>query len=86
MQAYSRDYTAWGARERGRPEFVVLPGSTEDVQAVVSLANRLGFPYSVISGAMSFQDVMAVKPYWCIVDFKRMTSLRVGERNRYAVM
>jgi len=86
MQAYHRDYTAWGTKVRRRPEFVILPGSTEDVQAIVRLAQRYKFPYSVVSGAMLFQDVVAVKDYWGIVDFKRMTRLEIDEKNMYALI
>lgn len=86
MQTYSRDYTAWGTRVRRRPELVVLPGSAEDVQAIMRLANRYKFPFSVVSGAMSFQDVVAVKPYWCIIDFKRMNRLEIDDKNLYAII
>jgi len=39
LQAYSRDYYAVGILRRRRPEFVLMPGSTEDVQKIVKLAN-----------------------------------------------
>ena len=69
MACYSRDYTAWGSQVRKRPEFVVLPGCTADVQAFMRLSQRLDFPYSVVSGAMMGQETLALKPYWCILDF-----------------
>ena len=86
MQTYSRDYTAWSTSVRRRPEFVVLPGSTEDIQEIIRLANRYGFPFSVISTGMSFQDVVAIRPYWCMIDFKRMTGIEIDDKNMYAVI
>jgi len=86
MQAYHRDYTCWGNKVRRRPEFVVLPGNTEDVQNIIRLANRYLFPYSVISGAMLFQDVVAVKPYWCMIDLKRMMKVEIDARNMFAMI
>jgi len=65
MKAYSRDCYATGVLQRRGPEFIVLPGSTEDVQAIVKLANRYKFPFSVIGSGL-FQHIHgAVKDYWC---------------------
>jgi len=86
MQAYHRDYTCWGNSARRAPEFVVLPGSTEDVKKIVALANRHHFPYVPVSGAMLMQDTVAVKPYWCIVDFKRMNRIEIDAKNMHAVI
>jgi len=86
MQTYTRDYTSWATRLRRRPEFVVLPANVEDVQVIIRLANRYKFPFSVVSGAMTFQDVVAVKPYWCIIDFKRMTGLKIDKKNMCAII
>jgi len=71
--------------ERG-PEFVVLPGSTEDVQQIVKVANRYKFPFSVISTGLFSPVTSAVKPYWCIVDTKRMNKFAIDEKNMYAVI
>ena len=39
--AYVRDFFAVSSLRRQRPEFITLPGSTEDVQRIVKLANKL---------------------------------------------
>jgi len=87
LLAYSRDMfgVSLFRRKRG-PEFVALPGSTEDVQRIVQLANRYKFPFSVISGGWMFPLMGAARAYWCIIDFKRMTGLEIDEKNMYAVI
>ena len=85
--AYSRDMFAVSVLRRKRgPEFIALPGSTEDVQRIVQLANRYKFPFSVISGGWMFPLMGAARPYWCIIDFKRMTRLEIDENNMYAII
>jgi len=72
---------------KGRAEFVVLPGSTEDVQQIIRLANRLKFPFSVMSAGMIGTCFAAEGiPYWCQIDLKRMDELEINEKNMYAVI
>ena len=85
-QAYSRDFYAVGSLRRRSPEFIALPGSTEDVQQIIKLANRYKFPFSVIGGGLIFPVIGARKPYWCIVDPKRMNRLEIDEKNMYAIV
>jgi len=63
---------------RGRSEFVVLPGNTADVQAIIKLdgATSTGLPYSghvlgADSGRVSRRRAF---PNWCQIDPKRMDS------------
>jgi hypothetical protein len=87
VRAYARDMFALSTMRRKRPpEFVALPGSTEDVRQIILLANRYRFPYSVMSTGWMFPMLGAVKPYWCIIDFKRMTRIEFDTRNMYAVV
>jgi glycolate oxidase len=86
MQAYSRDFYAMSTLRRRSPEFIVLPGSTEDVQQILKLANRYQFPYSVIGTGLLFVLLGAIRPYWCIIDTKRMNRLVVDEKNMYAII
>ncbi len=86
IEAYSRDFYAASVLHRQSPEFVVLPGSTADVQQVVRLANRYEFPFSVIGSGLLFPVIGARKPHWCIVDTKRMDRIEVDEKNMYAVI
>jgi len=76
---------AYSLRRRS-PEFIALPGSTEDVQQIIRLANRYQFPFSVIGGGLIFPVIGARKPYWCIVDPKRMNRLEIDDKNMYAVV
>ena len=86
MQAYSRDYYAVGILRRRRPEFVLMPGSTEDMQKIVKLANRYKFPLSIIGTGMFLPTVVAAADYWCIIDSKRLNRVEVDEKNMYAII
>ncbi|MFC2018796.1 FAD-binding oxidoreductase [Chloroflexota bacterium] len=86
MQAYSRDCYAAAVLKRRRPEFVALPGSTEDIVAIIKMANRLGMPFSVIGSGLFFPHTVAVRDYWCIVDPKRMKRLEVDATNMTAII
>ena len=85
-QAYSRDFYAVSVLHRQSPEFIALPGNTEDVQQIIGLANRYQFPFSVIGSGLIFPVIGARKPYWCIVDTKRMNKIEIDDNNMYAVI
>ena len=84
-QAYSRDFWCYGVPEGTLPDFVVMPGSTEDVQQVVKLANRYKFPFAVHSSGNMLPFTQAVRPYWCMIDTKRMDSIEIDEKNMFAI-
>jgi len=86
MNAYSRDFYAWSAFRKSYPEFIVLPGSTEDVQQIIRLANRYKFPFSVMGSGLIFPFIAAIRPYWCMVDPKRMNKMEIDEKNMYAII
>jgi len=86
MEAYKRESQTPTFLIRGKPEFIVLPGSTADVQQIIRLANRHKFPYSVIGSGLLFAIVSAVKPYWCMIDTKRMDRIEIDEKNMYAII
>ena len=86
LQAYTRGFYAASVLRSRMSEFVVLPGSTEDVQLVVRLANRYQFPFSVMGSGLTFPFIAATRPYWCIVDTKRMGCLEIDEKNMYAIV
>jgi len=86
-QAYSRDFFAASVLQRqNKPEFIALPGTTEDVQQIVKLANRHKFPFSVIGSGLIFPIIGARKPYWCLVDTKRMNKIEIDDKNMYAII
>jgi len=86
VEAYSRESQAPSVATRGRAEFIVMPGNTEEIQAVVRLANRLGYPYSVVGSGLAFGTTAAVRPYWVLIDTKRMNRLTIDRRNMFAVV
>ncbi len=86
MEAYTRESQAPSLATRGRAEFIIMPGTTEDVQEIVRLAARYKSPYSVLGGGMFMSFTAAVKPYWCMIDTKRMGRLQIDERNMYAII
>jgi glycolate oxidase len=86
MEAYSRESQTASSRTKIRPEFIVLPRSTEDVQQILKLANRYNFPFSAACTGLWFNTTAAVKPYWCYIDLKRMDRLEMDERNMYAIV
>ena len=86
MEAYTRESQAPGFVTRGRAEFIVMPGNTEDVQEIVRLAHRYKFPFSVLASGLAMGMIAAVKPYWCLIDTKRMSRLEIDEKNMYALV
>jgi len=88
-QAYSRDWTAPGILEPRRPEFVVLPGSVEDVRAITKLANRLKFNLLPIgTGLCGLAGTLPNRGCTVTVDLaKRMNRIiRLDSKNMYAVV
>jgi len=84
-EAYGRERPL--LTSKGRAEFVVLPGNTEDVRKIVRLANRYRFPFSVTSAGMSGVCFAAEGiPYWCQIDLKRLDNLEIDEKNMYAIV
>jgi len=61
------------------PRYVVLPGSAEEVQAVVRLANGLGLPYAVRgNGGSVFGFVFSEG---IVLDMNRMREIRIDPEN-----
>jgi len=88
-------YTCFGFGARGaapadryftRPEAVVLPGSVEDVQAIVKHCNRSGVKYRASS--TSYGAASAVKkPNTIFIDLRRMNRIiEFDTRNMYIVI
>ncbi len=87
MEAFSRDaMTPYQVTKDERFEFVVLPGSTEDVQQIVKLANHYKFPYSAVCSGMWALLTCSTKPYWCMLDLKRMNRIEIDKKNMYAII
>ena len=71
---------------RYRPAAVVLPESTEEVQAIIKIANRLGFTYIPV-GTNLLPPTIPVRPDTIIIDPKRMDRIiELDEKNMYAIV
>ena len=69
-----------------RPAAVVLPSSTEEVQAIIRIANRYGFNYIPV-GSNLLPPTIPVRPDTIIIDPKRMNRiLEIDGKNMYAVV
>ena len=68
------------------PEAVVLPGSTDEVQAIVRACNRSGTKVKAISTGW-FDTAQALSPGTVILDLRRMNRiLEIDEKNMVAVV
>ena len=88
LEAFSRESQTEMYLTRSRCEFIVLPGSTEDIQAILRLANRHQFPCSVTSTGLLLLSCFPVKgyDYWCLIDPKRLNHFYIDEKNMCAVV
>ena len=85
--AYSRGGFGKDIMDIGRmkPVCVVLPGSTEEVQAIVRIANRYKFPY--IPTSTYFVGWCAPqRPNTVIIHLKRMDKYEIDAKNQLAIV
>ncbi len=76
-----------GTAEPHRPDYVVAPRTTGQVQEIVRLANREKVPVVPLGGGLSLAGLAVPLKGGILVDLKRMDSiLEVNERGRYAVL
>ncbi|MFH1135045.1 MAG: FAD-binding oxidoreductase [Pseudomonadota bacterium] len=81
---YSRDQ---GTMEPRDPDFVVLPGTVEEVQKIVLLAGREKLPVVPLGGGLVLSGLSRALKGGVILDMKRMNRiLEVNEKSRYAVV
>lgn len=70
-----------------RPDYVVMPKTTEEVQKIVLLANRHKVPVVPMGGALSLSGLVRSLRGGIVVDMKRMDRIiEVNEKARYAVI
>jgi glycolate oxidase len=69
-----------------RPEFVILPGSADEVEAIIKIANRFKKPF--VSGGQMYQSSFTPsKEGFITIDMKRMNRiLEINEKDMYAVV
>ncbi|MBW1710575.1 MAG: FAD-binding oxidoreductase [Deltaproteobacteria bacterium] len=81
---YSRDM---GTMLPSRPDLVAMPGSTEEVQKVVQLANKEEIPIVPMGGGLVLSGLTRPLKGGIVLDLKRMSRiLEVNEVSRFAVV
>ncbi|MFH1003694.1 MAG: FAD-binding protein, partial [Chloroflexota bacterium] len=86
-QAYLRGGEGVGMWDWDRrpPSVVVLPESAEQVQAIIRIANRFGYPFVPISTFM-VAYCSPSRPNTIMIDPKRMNRLEIDPRNQMAIV
>jgi glycolate oxidase len=81
---YSRD---GGTMDPKEPDYVVLPETAEEVQAVVQLANLEKIPVVPLGGGQALSGISRALKGGIVVDMKRMNRIiEVNEASRYVVV
>ncbi len=76
-----------GTAEPKPPEYVVAPATTEQVQAIVRLANDREIPVVPLGGGLSLAGLAVPRKGGILLDLKRMDRIiEINERGRYAVI
>ena len=82
LSTYSRDFSITPKR---RPNLVVLPATTEEVQAIVRIGNEYRVPVYVVTSGFNHAGSMIPRRGGIMVDLKRMNQLlRVDEESMTA--
>ena len=69
------------------PDYVVIPGTTDEVQKIVRLANREKIPVVPMGAGLSLTGLAIPLKGGVVVDMKRMSRIiRVNEMARYALV
>ncbi len=81
---YSRD---GGTMDPKEPDYVAMPGTPEEVQAVIHLANREKIPVIPLGGGQALSGISRALKGGIVMDMKRMNKiLEVNEASRYVVV
>jgi FAD/FMN-containing dehydrogenase len=81
---YSRDQ---GVQPPHKPDYVVLPDSTEEVSAIIRLANKNKIPVVPMGGGLVLSGLTIPQRGGIVLDMKRMNRiLEVNEMSHYAVV
>jgi hypothetical protein len=74
-----------GTDEKRRPAVSVLPSSTEEVQAIVKIANKYNIPFLATSTHFT-PYVFCEKDDMMFIDLKRINEMKIDFENMYAVV
>jgi len=81
---YSRDM---GTMEPAWPDYVVMPGSTDQVRKLVKLANERKIPLVPMGGGLTLSGICRPLRGGIVLDMKRMNRIiEVDEVSRYALV
>lgn len=81
---YSKDA---GATEPCMPDYVVLPNTTEQIQAIINLANEKKISITPISGGVTTSGLAVPSRGGIIIDFKRMDKiLELNKTSCYVII
>jgi glycolate oxidase len=81
---YSRDS---GAQPPRRVDYVVMPGTVEEVQSILRLANTEGIPVTPLGGGFTLSALVVPQKGGIVLDMKRMDKiLEVNELSRYVLL
>lgn len=81
---YSRDS---GAQPPRRVDYVVMPGTVEEVQGILRLANTEGIPVTPLGGGFTLSALVVPQRGGIVMDMKRMDKiLEVNELSRYVLL
>lgn len=70
-----------------RPDYVIAPRTTEEIQEILRLANRERVPVVPLGGGLSLAGLAVPFKGGIVLDLKRMDSiLEINEKARYAVV
>lgn len=76
----------YGDKFSARPPAVVLPGNTEEVQAVVKICNRFNIKFRPHASGWEVPSLSAKEPF-LPVDLRRMNRIiEIDDKNNYAVV
>lgn len=76
-----------GTMPPSKPDYVVMPGTVEEVQKIVLLANKYRIPVVPMGGALALSGIVRPLKGGIVVDMKRMDRIvEVNEKARYAVI
>ena len=81
---YSRDS---GAQPPRRVDYVVMPGTVEEVQGILRLANTEGIPVTPLGGGFTLSALVVPQRGGIVMDMKRMDKIiEVNELSRYVLL
>ncbi len=85
IPAQSSDHRGPYSQKTPTPQAVILPGSTNEVQAIVKICNQYGIQFK---GATTFWSVMGYigSDFSIQIDLRRMRKFEIDPKNQFAVL